>query len=89
MSVQSVTKAPFAGLYEVVLDGEIVYTDSKVEYFFGGNIFDIRTLPPRNLTQESTNRMLVQTLVGRAGAGDQAGEGQRQAHPVHVRGSEL
>lgn len=64
MTVESVTKAPFAGLYEIVLDGEIVYTDDKVEYFFGGNIYDIRTLPPRNLTQESSGRMIVQVLNG-------------------------
>jgi thiol:disulfide interchange protein DsbC len=64
MVVESVTKAPFAGLYEVVLDGEIVYTDEKVEYFFGGNIYDIRTLPPRNLTQDSSGRMVVKTLNG-------------------------
>lgn len=64
MPVESVTKAPFAGLYEVVLDGEIVYTDEKVEYFFGGNIYDIRTLPPRNLTEESTGRAVVQILNG-------------------------
>ena len=47
MAVESVTRAPFAGLYEVVLDGEIVYTDDKVEYFFAGSIYDIRTLPSR------------------------------------------
>ena len=64
MTVESVAKAPFAGLYEVVLDGEIVYTDDKVEYFFGGNIYDIRTLPPRNLTEESTSRSVVQILNG-------------------------
>lgn len=64
MTVESVTKAPFAGLYEVVLDGEIVYTDEKVEYFFGGSIYDIRTLPPRNVTEESTNRAVVQLLNG-------------------------
>lgn len=64
MTVESVTKAPFAGLYEVVLDGEIVYTDEKVEYFFGGSIYDIRTLPPRNLTEESTNRAVVRLLNG-------------------------
>lgn len=64
MTVESVTKAPFAGLYEVVLDGEIVYTDEKVEYFFGGSIYDIRTLPPRNLTEESTGRAVVQILNG-------------------------
>lgn len=63
MTVDSVTKAPFAGLYEVVLDGEIVYTDDKVDYFFGGNIYDIRTLPPRNLTQDSTQRLTVKTLA--------------------------
>lgn len=64
MTVESVTKAPFAGLYEVVLDGEIVYTDEKVEYFLGGNLYDIRTLPPRNLTQDSTGRIVVQLLNG-------------------------
>lgn len=64
MVVESVTKSPFAGLYEVVLDGEIVYTDDKVEYFFGGNIYDIRTLPPKNLTQDSTNRLAAKTLQG-------------------------
>jgi thiol:disulfide interchange protein DsbC len=52
MNVESVTRVPFGGLYEVVLDGEIVYTDEQGEYFFGGSIYDIRTRPPRNLTQE-------------------------------------
>jgi thiol:disulfide interchange protein DsbC len=63
MSVESVTRSPFAGLYEVVLDGEIVYTDDKAEYFFGGNIFDIRTLPPRNVTQERTNRLAADAFT--------------------------
>jgi thiol:disulfide interchange protein DsbC len=52
MNVESVARTPFAGLYEVLLDGEILYTDEKGEYFFGGNIYDIRTLPPRNLTED-------------------------------------
>jgi len=64
MTVESVTKAPFAGLYEVVLDGEVVYTDEKVEYFFGGNIYDIRTVPPRNLTQERAGQFVARVLNG-------------------------
>lgn len=64
MTVESVTRAPFAGLYEVVLDGEIVYTDDKVEYFFAGSIYDIRTMPPRNLTQENSARMVENALIG-------------------------
>ena len=59
MKVESVTKIPFGGLYEVVLDGELVYTDEKAEYFFGGNIYDIRTLPPRNVTLARTNEVVA------------------------------
>lgn len=64
MKVESVTRAPFAGLYEVVLDGEIVYTDEKGEYFFSGNLYDIRTMPPRNLTEDANNRLVVRVLAG-------------------------
>src|SRR5262245_39554016 len=63
MAVESVTRSPFAGLYEVVLDGEIVYTDEKAEYFFGGNIYDIRTLPPRNLTQGRLNQLAAKAFT--------------------------
>ena len=63
MVIESVTRAPFAGLYEVVLDGEIVYTDEKAEYFFGGTIHDIRTLPPRNVTQDRLNQMVVERFT--------------------------
>ena len=64
MKVESVIRAPFAGLYEVVLDGEIVYTDEKGEYFFSGNVYDLRTQPPRNLTEEANNRLIVRVLAG-------------------------
>jgi len=63
MKVESVTRSPFAGLYEVVLDGEIVYTDEKMEYFFSGNIFDIRAMPPRNLTEGNARRATVGVLA--------------------------
>jgi thiol:disulfide interchange protein DsbC len=57
MVIESITKAPVAGLYEVILDGEIVYTDEKAEHFFSGSLYDIRTTPPRNLTQERAFRV--------------------------------
>ena len=63
VTIESITPAPFAGLYEVVLDGEIVYTDEKGEYFFGGTIYDIRTLPPRNVTQDRLNQMVVERFT--------------------------
>jgi len=63
MTIENVTKTPFAGLYEVVVDGEIVYTDEKTEYFFGGSIYDIRSLPPRNLTEGNARRSTVGVLA--------------------------
>jgi thiol:disulfide interchange protein DsbC len=64
MPVESITKAPM-GLYEVVLDGEILYTDDKAEYFIGGNLYDIRTLPPRNVTQDTRTNLIAKALTSR------------------------
>jgi thiol:disulfide interchange protein DsbC len=63
VSVQSVTKTPFAGLYEVVLDGEVVYTDARAEFFFSGDIYDIRKMPPRNLTEGNARRSTLGVLA--------------------------
>jgi thiol:disulfide interchange protein DsbC len=39
--VQSVTKTPFNGLYEVFLDGQIIYTDEKFSYLItDGRLID-------------------------------------------------
>jgi len=66
MTIESVKLTPFAGLYEVMVDGEIVYTDDKTEYFFSGNVFDIRSLPPRNLTEGNARRAVVGVLANAA-----------------------
>jgi len=63
MSVDSVVKSPLPGLYEAVLEGEIVYTDDKAAYIFSGSVFDIRTLPPRNVTQERAFQWAAMTFT--------------------------
>jgi thiol:disulfide interchange protein DsbC len=63
MTVESVTKAPFPNMYEVVLDGQVFYTDEKATYVFSGNLLDIRGQQPRNLTQESTNKLSAAALA--------------------------
>jgi thiol:disulfide interchange protein DsbC len=63
MTLESVAKTPFAGIYEVVLDGQVLYTDEKTSYLFSGNLLDIRGQQPRNLTQESTNKLSAATLA--------------------------
>ena len=63
MTVESVTKAPFPNMYEVVLDGQVFYTDEKTTYVFSGNLLDIRGQQPRNLTQESTTKLSAAALA--------------------------
>ena len=48
--VEQVSKAPIAGLYEVVVDGQIMYVDEKATYFIAGNLIDAKTM--KNLTAE-------------------------------------
>lgn len=50
VKVQSVHKTPYAGLYEVLLEGHLVYTDENADYLFIGNVFDAKTQD--NLTRE-------------------------------------
>ncbi len=41
--LEHIVKTPYAGLYEVVIDGQLLYTDANGEYIFEGNIIDART----------------------------------------------
>jgi thiol:disulfide interchange protein DsbC len=41
--VDSVRKVPFAGLYEVILDGEPYYTDEAGSFLVMGSILDLKT----------------------------------------------
>ncbi len=50
VKVEAVAKTPYLGLYEVRLDGEILYTDEKMNYLFSGNIIDAKTM--QNITEK-------------------------------------
>jgi len=54
--VESVTRIPQGGLYEIVLNnGELFYTDSAVSFFILGNIIDAKTR--QNLTGERLDKL--------------------------------
>lgn len=63
MALESVQRTPFPNLYEVVLDGQVFYTDDKGSYLLSGNLLDIRGQQPRNLTQESNNKLAATVLA--------------------------
>jgi len=62
LTVESVQKTPFNGLYEVVVGGRILYTDEKVSYLFIGNLIDARGAEERDLTRERNAQLAVQAL---------------------------
>lgn len=45
----SVTKTPYFGLYEVVFEDQLFYTDDKMRYLFSGSVIDLKTMA--NLTE--------------------------------------
>ncbi|MCH9638790.1 MAG: DsbC family protein [Betaproteobacteria bacterium] len=41
--IESLKKTPYLGLYEVVVGGEVFYTDENTDYFFLGHVIDTKT----------------------------------------------
>ena len=48
--IETVKETPYAGLYEVRVAGDILYTDKKGEYLVIGQVYDTKS--SRNLTRE-------------------------------------
>ena len=53
--VDSVTKTPYMGLYEIYADGQIAYTDDKVTALIVGPLIDGKTM--KNVTQERMQKL--------------------------------
>jgi len=51
----SVSKSPYFGLYEVMFDDKIIYTDAKVSYLVVGSIYDAAT--KKNLTEARARQL--------------------------------
>jgi len=60
--VESVTRTPFTGIYEVVFNGQIAYTDEKLNFVLFGNLVDVRAGTERNLTRERGAQLASQAL---------------------------
>ena len=47
--IASVVKTPYSGLYEVYMDGQLIYADANAQYVIMGDILDVKSRT--NLTQ--------------------------------------
>lgn len=53
--ISMVKATPYSGLFEVDLDGQLVYSDAKGQYIFSGDVIELKTR--RNLTQARQNQL--------------------------------
>ncbi len=77
-AIESVTKTPFSGLYEVKIGPEIVYTDADAKFVFIGRIMDAET--SKDMTQariDELNRIKFADLPLELAAKSVKGNGKR------------
>ena len=53
--IASVTKTPYSGLFEVYLDGQLIYVDANGQYVISGDVIDLKNR--KNLTQARLNQL--------------------------------
>lgn len=68
-NIESITKTPYLGLYEVLVDGEVLYSDADFNYLIVGNIVDTKS--KTNLTEERQREIEDKKLKGMAFPFDQ------------------
>ncbi|MDH2918908.1 MAG: DsbC family protein [Sideroxydans sp.] len=52
-----IVKTPYSGLYEIVVNGQIMYTDEQGVYLFDGNVIDLATRT--NLTEKQSQKLFA------------------------------
>ena len=60
--VETVSRSPMPGIFEVVANGHIFYTDEKVNFIIRGVLFDARTPAMRNVTKARNAELAAQAL---------------------------
>jgi thiol:disulfide interchange protein DsbC len=62
-TLESITRMPFPNMYQVVLDGQVFYTDENASYLFSGKLLDLRGQDIRDLTQEASAKIASGVLA--------------------------
>ncbi len=55
--LEHVVKTSYAGLYEVIIDNQLLYTDAQGQYLFSGNVIEVKSR--RNLTEERSRQLFA------------------------------
>lgn len=56
-SLEHIVKTPYAGLYEVVINDQLLYTDEQGQYLFDGSVIDVKNRS--NLTEQRRQQLFA------------------------------
>jgi len=56
-SIDHIAKTPYSGLYEVVIDNQLLYTDEQGKYLFNGNVIDVKSRT--DLTSQRSKKLFA------------------------------
>jgi thiol:disulfide interchange protein DsbC len=55
--INQINKSPVGGLYEVITQDHLFYTDDKAQFLIDGAVYDLKTM--RNLTEERSRKLFA------------------------------
>ena len=55
--LEHVVKTPYAGLYEVIINDQLLYTDAQGQYLFDGSVIDVKSR--RDMTEERSRQLFA------------------------------
>lgn len=56
-NLEHIVKTPYAGLYEVILGDQLVYTDEQGQYLFDGSVIEVNSLS--NITEQRRQQLFA------------------------------
>lgn len=56
-NLEHIVKTPYAGLYEVILGDQLVYTDEQGQYLFDGSVIEVNSLG--NITEQRRQQLFA------------------------------
>jgi len=60
-NIDHIAKTPYSGLYEVVIDNQLLYTDEQGKYLFNGNVIDVKSRT--DLTSQRSKKLFARILT--------------------------
>lgn len=56
-NIEHIVKTPYSGLYEILMGGQLIYSDEQGEYLFDGSVIEVKSRS--NLTEQRHSQLIA------------------------------